>query len=121
MQLFKILKIKDYNLIQASALKLCIIIWITIYFYTSVTKCRLPVKKDGKKRNYRKIRQAYNNTKGTSISERPEFVDARDEIGHWEMDVVGKQGTKTVLMVLSERVTRKESIFKIPSKSAGCC
>ena len=31
--------------------------------------------------------------------------------------VVGKQGTKTVLMVLSERVTRKELVFKIPSKS----
>lgn len=31
--------------------------------------------------------------------------------------VVGKQGTKTVLLVLSERTTRKELIFKIPSKS----
>ena len=31
--------------------------------------------------------------------------------------VVGKQGTKTVLLVLSERVMRKELIFKIPSKS----
>jgi len=39
-------------------------------------------------------------------------------LGHWEMDtVVGKQGTKTVLLVLSERVMRKELIFKIPSKS----
>lgn len=78
----------------------------------------LPVKKDKKKRNYQKIRQAYTNIKGTSISERPKEIDARDEIGHWEMDtVVGKQGTKTVLLVLSERVTRKELIFKIPSKS----
>ena len=86
--------------------------------FLNISNKDLPVKKDGKKRNYRKIRQAYNNTKGTSISERPEAVDARDEIGHWEMDtVVGKQGTKTVLMVLSERVTRKELIFKIPSKS----
>ena len=31
--------------------------------------------------------------------------------------VVGKQGTKTVLLVLSERATREELIFKIPSKS----
>ena len=78
----------------------------------------LPVKKDAKKRNYQKIRQAYNNTKGTSISERPKEIDMRYEVGHWEMDtVVGKQGTKTVLLVLSERVTRKELIFKIPSKS----
>lgn len=78
----------------------------------------LPVKKGSKKRNYQKIRQAYTNTKGTSISDRPKEIDARDEIGHWEMDtVVGKQGTKTVLLVLSERATREELIFKIPSKS----
>jgi len=81
----------------------------------------LPVKKNGKKRNYKKTRQAYNNVKGTSISERPEEVAERAEIGNWEMDtVVGKQGTKTVLMVLSERVTRKELIFKIQSKSQVC-
>lgn len=86
--------------------------------FLNISNKDLPVKKNGKKRNYKKIRLAYNNTKGTSISERPRKVDERVEIGHWEMDtVVGKQGTKTVLMVLSERVTRKELIFKIPSKS----
>ncbi|MBU3188234.1 hypothetical protein K9O30_02450 [Clostridium bowmanii] len=31
----------------------------------------------------RTIRPAYNNTKGTSISERPAAVASRDEIGHW--------------------------------------
>lgn len=86
--------------------------------FLNISNKDLPVKKNAKKRNYNKIRQAYNNTKGTSISERPTAVAARIEAGHWEMDtVVGKQGTKTVLMVLSERVTRKELIFKIPSKS----
>jgi transposase, IS30 family len=86
--------------------------------FLNISNKDLPVKKDSKKRNYQKIRQAYTNTKGTSISERPKEIDARDEIGHWEMDtVVGKQGTKTVLLVLSERVTREELIFKIPSKS----
>lgn len=86
--------------------------------FLNISNKDLPVKKNGKKRNYKKIRQAYNNTKGTSISERPEAVASREEIGHWEMDtVVGKRGTKTVLMVLSERVTRKELIFKISSKS----
>jgi len=86
--------------------------------FLNISNKNLPVKKNGKKRNYKKIRQAYNNTKGTSISERPEAVASREEIGHWEMDtVVGKRGTKTVLMVLSERVTRKELIFKISSKS----
>jgi len=86
--------------------------------FLNISNKDLPVKKNAKKRNYKKIRPAYNNTKGTSISERPAAVAARDEIGHWEMDtVVGKQGTKTVLMVLSERVTRKELVFRIPSKS----
>jgi len=86
--------------------------------FLNISNKDLPVKKNAKKRNYQKIRQAYNNTKGTSISERPKEIDDRDEIGHWEMDtVVGKQGTKPVLLVLSERVTRKELIFKIASKS----
>ncbi|WP_224035220.1 hypothetical protein [Clostridium gelidum] len=57
----------------------------------------LPVKNHGKKRNHRKIRQAYNNTKGTSISERPETVDARDEIGHWDGYRRWKTGDKDCL------------------------
>ena len=84
----------------------------------NISNKNLPVKKNGGKRNDHKIRTAFNNTKGTSISERPKAIDTREETGPWEMDtVVGKQGTKTVLLVLSERTTRKELIFKIPSKS----
>lgn len=83
--------------------------WGMAYAQFAIYFKDLPVKKDS---------QAYTNTKGTSISERLKEIDARDEIGHWEMDtVVGKQGTKTVLLVLSERATREELIFKIPSKS----
>jgi transposase, IS30 family len=75
-------------------------------------------KRNKKKRNYRKIRQAITNTKGTSIADRPEYIDDRNNIGHWEMDsVVGKQGTKTALLVLTERASRKELIFQIGSKS----
>jgi transposase, IS30 family len=86
--------------------------------FLKISNKDLPVKKDGMKRNYHKIRQALNNIRGTSISERPKAVEDREEVGHWEMDtVVGKQGTKTVLLVLTERVMRKELIFKIPSKS----
>ena len=78
----------------------------------------LLVKKSDKKRDYHKIRQAITNTKGTSIADRPTEIDERTELGHWEMDtVVGKQGTKTALLVLSERMSRQELIFKINSKS----
>ena len=96
----------------------------TIYNYLdndlflNITNKDLLVKKEGKKRNSNKIRTATNNAKGTSITERPEEADERKETGHWEMDsVVGGKGTKSVLLVLSERVMRKELIFKLPSKS----
>ena len=86
--------------------------------FLNISNKDLMVKKNGKKRGYNKVRQALNNVRGTSISERPESIDTRDDVGHWEMDtVVGKQGTKTVLLVLSERTLRKELIFKIKSKS----
>ncbi len=104
--------------------KLC---YKTIYNYIdqelfpTLTNKDLPVKKDGKKRNYHHIRTAIINTKGTSISDRPDDIDTREEYGHWEMDtVVGKQGTKTVLLVLTERKTRQEMIFKMASKSQEC-
>ena len=99
----------------------------TIYNYIdnnlfpNLTNKHLPVKKEGKKRNYNKIRPAVNNSRGTSITERDKSIDKRTEYGHWEMDtVVGKKGTSTVLLVLSERKTRQEIIAKLPSKSQSC-
>jgi len=86
--------------------------------FLGISNKDLLVKKDGKKRQYHKIRQAVTNTRGTSISERPRHIEDRAEVGHWEMDcVVGKQGTKTVLLVLSERAMRKELIFKMNGKT----
>lgn len=96
----------------------------TIYNYIdeglfqNLSNKHLLVKKNGKKRNYDKVRTATNNKKGTSISERPKEIEQRDEYGHWEMDtVVGKKGTKEVLLVLTERKTNQEIIRKISSKS----
>ena len=99
----------------------------TIYNYIdeglfpNLTNKDLPVKKQVKKRGYHHIRTAITNRKGTSISECPREVENRIEYGHWEMDtVVGKQGTKAVLLVLTERKTRQELIFKMSSKSQKC-
>lgn len=87
--------------------------------FLNLTNKDLPVKKGGKKRKYRKIRQvALNNLKGRSIEERPGEVEAREEIGHWEMDlVVGR--TKACLLVLTERKSRREMVFKLPNKTQG--
>ncbi|HAG64483.1 MAG TPA: IS30 family transposase, partial [Ruthenibacterium lactatiformans] len=47
-------------------------------------------------------------------------VDKREEFGHWEMDsVIGQRGkSKNTLLVLTERKTRDEIIFKLPDKTA---
>jgi len=84
-----------------------------------LTNKDLPVKKEGKKRGYKKVKIAHKNLKGTSIEERPPEVDKRTEYGHWEMDcVVGKQGGSGVaLLVLSERKSREEIIFKMSDKT----
>lgn len=99
----------------------------TIYNYIdeglfpNLTNKDLPVKKSEKKCKHSRIRTATNNTKGTSISLRDESIDNRNEYGHWEMDtVVGKKGTNTVLLVLTERKTREEKIRKIKNKSQYC-
>jgi IS30 family transposase len=84
--------------------------------FLNITNDDLPVKKDGKKRKYRKTRKvALNNLKGRSIEERPAAADAREESGHWETDLVVGSG-KACLLVMTERKRREELIFKLPDK-----
>ena len=80
------------------------------------------MKKKGKKRTYRKTRVALKNLKGTSIEERPKEIESRSEYGHWEMDCVvgGQKKGKSVLLVLSERKSREEIIFKMTGKTQEC-
>lgn len=87
--------------------------------FLTLTNKDLPVKREGKKRDYKKVKIAHKNLKGTSIEERPQKVENREEYGHWEMDcVVGKkEGGGAVLLVLSERSRREEIIIKMPNKT----
>jgi len=96
----------------------------TVYNYVNgevfleVTNKDLPCHGKQKKREYRKIRCAENNKRGTSISERPQSVETREEIGHWEIDlVVGKKGTKAVILTLFERKSRKCLLFRLKNKT----
>lgn len=88
--------------------------------FLKLTNKDLPVKKN-KKRGYHKVKkqQARANA-GESIEKRPEEIDKREEFGHWEMDsVIGKRGkSKNTLLVLTERKTRDEIIFKLPDHTA---
>jgi IS30 family transposase len=87
--------------------------------FLKLTNKHLTVKREKKKMIYRKVKIAHKNLKGTSIEERPPEIEDRKEYGHWEMDcVVGnKGGSGAALLVLSERMTRQEIIFKMPDKT----
>lgn len=89
------------------------------YVFLNLTNKDLPVKKDGKKRTYKKVKIPHKNLKGTSIEERPKEIDTREEYGHWEMDcVVGNRGgSGATLLVLSERKTREEIIIKMKDRT----
>lgn len=73
---------------------------------------RKPPKKQGQRRAARPPR-------GQSIEHRPRHINKREEFGHWEMDcVIGKvEGRNQTLLVLTERKTRMELIFKLPTRT----
>ena len=84
--------------------------------FLKLSNKNLPVKKN-KKRNYKKVqRQQKRAAAGESIDKRPKEIDTREEFGNWEMDsVLGQRGkSKNTLLVLTERKTRNEIIFKLP-------
>lgn len=97
---------------------------MTLYSYIdkgvflTLTNKNLPVKRK-KKRGYHKVKAA-RPPKGESIEKRPEEINSRSTFGHWEMDSVeGKQGTKPRLLVLTERLTRQEIVFRVPDGTAA--
>jgi IS30 family transposase len=50
--------------------------------FLTLTNKDLPIKRDGKKRSYKRVRKvALNNTKGRSIEERPPEIESRDMKG----------------------------------------
>lgn len=77
----------------------------------------LPLKGKRKKHN-RKVKIAAKPSRGTSIEKRPAVINDRTEFGHWEMDCVeGKKKKKETILALSERLTRREILIKIPDKT----
>lgn len=60
---------------------------------------------------------------GQSIEERPEEVEDRQVVGHWEGDLI--KGTRVenepALMTMTERATRFEIILKLPNYHADTC
>lgn len=87
--------------------------------FLKITNKDLPVKGKKKKKN-KKVTTQKRASAGESIENRPDEVKDREIFGHWEMDTVkGKQGvTKSCMLVLTERKTRDEIIFKLKDQKA---
>lgn len=75
----------------------------------------LKVRRNNKSSRVRKHKKIL----GRSIDERSEEINNRTKFGHWEIDTVIGQKNKhdEVLLTLTERMTRKEIICKIDSKT----
>ncbi|WP_455557763.1 IS30 family transposase [Agathobaculum hominis] len=111
--------------IEANGLKFKTKICVnTLYSYVEkgiflrLTNKSLPIKGD-KKRAYHHVEQK-RAPRGESIEKRPEEIGKRSTFGHWEMDtVVSARPGKAAILVLTERLTRKEITAKLPDKSAA--
>ena len=95
----------------------------TIYNYIrggymeGVTALQLPYAKKKKQKRVQVVKRPL---RGRSIEERPVDANERKIFGHWEMDTVySSKDDKTCLLVLTERKTRLERIFKIPDRTAN--
>lgn len=77
-------------------------------------------EKAKRKHSYSKVKKSARPPKGTSIEKRPSEINDRSSFGHWEMDsVIGKaKGKGESILVLTERFTRYEIIFKVADKTA---
>ena len=95
----------------------------TIYRYVeqglipNVTKKDLPFQGKRKKKAEPKPIQPVPQNK-RSIETRPNEIFARSTFGHWEMDsVIGKREKGQTLLVMTERLTRFELVFRSKDKT----
>ena len=71
-----------------------------------------------RKKTEKKIRVVH--PKFPSIEDRPAHINERQDLGHWELDlVIGKKESSPALMVMTERITREIIIRKIPNKKSA--
>ena len=96
----------------------------TLYAYMdrgllNIKNIDLP-EKVGRKVKRKRIVRTHKRVRGTSIEKRMEHINNRKQFGHWEIDlVIGKRSNDKVLLVLTERKTRKEIIRKISGKTSA--
>ena len=90
-----------------------------VFLHVELKEC--PVPRHKRKKKVLGASKQKRVSRGTSIEKRPEEVNERNTVGHWEMDtVVGPQGkSHKCLLVLSERKLRYEIIEILDSKTSA--
>lgn len=71
-----------------------------------------------RRRGYTSKPQKHRIPARVSIDERPRSIEARDEVGHWEVDTVGVDHDRPTLQVLTERKTRYTKVRKLKTNAA---
>jgi IS30 family transposase len=85
--------------------------------FLRITNKDLPFRGKRRKHKTQHVRAA-RVSRGESIENRPDHINDRSEFGHWEMDLVdGRQGSRSNVLVLTERQTRQEITRKVPDKT----
>ncbi len=84
-------------------------------YFSKLDIKHLPNRANKKKRKRKLVNKKA--PRGTSIEKRPLEILERKSFGHWEMDCVCGS-TKSALLVLTERVTRKEIIIPIKDQTS---
>lgn len=93
--------------------------YITKRVFLRLTNKDLWVKGLEKKGAYKHVRRVTHPAL-PSITNRPEGINCRDEIGHKEIDlVVGKKGTPAATLTMTDRKGRTEMAYIIPDKKAA--
>lgn len=88
--------------------------------FLNLTRLSLPMPRKKIDKAKQLKRQARNHVH-TSIEERPKSISERNVFGHWELDTVESgKGDKACLFVFTERMSRKELIYKADAKNQSC-
>jgi len=79
----------------------------------------LPYKKTQRKRANSNSKRGSKIKNQTSIDDRPKHIETREEIGHWEGDLVIGKGQKSAIGTLVERKARYTFIVKLKSRKSA--
>lgn len=105
---------------KTSVCKNTIYNYIRLGLFEGVSMSSLPSPRTPRKERIKRRTVSLNNAICRSIEERHISINKRENYGHWEMDtVVSGHKKKGALLVFTERMTREEEIYIIPSKSAS--